>query len=333
MVKFSVVVPAYNVEKYLPKCIESITGQTYSNLEIILVDDGSPDHCLQIMQSYAGQDARIVVVSQPNGGLSAARNAGLKIATGDYVAFVDSDDWIEPNMFAELADKIHEASPDFLCFRLQYDREDSGGNWVYGSPYPEGAMDDPDRILEDTLQVRTIPTPAWSKVYNRRFLCDHGLLFKAGIVNEDTLFSIQVACHATKVVFVNGVFYHTVERAGSISRSAQDRLFRDMAIALEDAKTYLMRENRLQNPRIGRAFGFRYMKSMLYNILQAAQRLPFSRFKEVHAICMRETEYKSYGRVCRSMPFQYWLLYRLSLVPHVFYGMFKMMYLFGVRMH
>ena len=107
MIKFSVIVPAYKVEHYLPRCIESIINQTYPELEIILVDDGSPDRCLEIMKHYAKQDGRIVVVTQENGGLSVARNAGLKIATGDYVSFVDSDDWIEANMFSELA--IHLA--------------------------------------------------------------------------------------------------------------------------------------------------------------------------------------------------------------------------------
>lgn len=333
MMKFSIVVPAYKVEKYLPKCIESITAQSYENLEIILINDGSPDNCLDIMQRYAGQDDRIIVVSQENGGLSAARNAGLKIATGDYVAFIDSDDWIEPDMFAELEHRIRQERPDFICFRLQYDSLTSGKCWVYGKPYPISVMEGSDRILKDTLEVKNIPTSAWSKVYNRRFLGDHCLKFKPGIVNEDTLFSLQAACHAEKVSFVNRVFYHTIERPGSISRSAQDRLFRDMAIALNDVKEYLVRYNRFDNPVLERAYYSRYVKSMLYNIFQAAQRLPRRRFDEVHTVCINETDYKKYSHRELELPLKYKAMSRLSLYPDLFYMVFKVMYLFGVRMH
>ena len=94
----SVIVPVYKVEKYLDKCIESIVGQTYENLEIILVDDGSPDNCPTMCDEWAQKDSRIKVIHKENGGLSSARNAGLDACTGDYIGFVDSDDWIEPDM-------------------------------------------------------------------------------------------------------------------------------------------------------------------------------------------------------------------------------------------
>ena len=98
----SVIVPIYKVEKYLRKCVNSIINQTYKDLEIILVDDGSPDNCGQICDEYAEQDSRIIVVHQKNAGLSAARNAGLEKISGEYVAFVDSDDTIEPQMYETL---------------------------------------------------------------------------------------------------------------------------------------------------------------------------------------------------------------------------------------
>ena len=100
--KISVVIPIYNVEKYIERCIDSVLNQTYMNLEIILVDDGSPDRCGEICDNYAQIDKRIRVIHKENGGLSSARNAGLRIATGDYISFVDSDDWIEPHMYETL---------------------------------------------------------------------------------------------------------------------------------------------------------------------------------------------------------------------------------------
>ena len=98
----SVIVPVYNVEPYLRKCVDSILAQSYSNLEVILVDDGSPDGCGAICDEYAAKDARVRVIHKPNGGVSDARNAGLDIMTGDYVAFVDSDDWVEADMYRTL---------------------------------------------------------------------------------------------------------------------------------------------------------------------------------------------------------------------------------------
>ena len=100
--KISVIVPVYKVEKYLDRCVESIVNQTYKNLEIILVDDGSPDNCPVMCDEWAEKDERIRVIHKENGGLADARNAGMNIATGDYIGFVDSDDWIEPNMYEVL---------------------------------------------------------------------------------------------------------------------------------------------------------------------------------------------------------------------------------------
>ena len=98
----SVIVPIYNVEKYLEKCIESIVNQTYKNLEIILVDDGSPDNCPAICDEWAQKDSRIKVIHKKNGGLSSARNAGLEVSNGEYISFVDSDDWLDENTFEEV---------------------------------------------------------------------------------------------------------------------------------------------------------------------------------------------------------------------------------------
>ena len=95
----SVIVPVYDVEKYLDRCVESIVNQTYQNLEIILVDDGSPDNCPAMCDNWAEKDSRIKVIHKKNGGLSDARNAGMEIVTGEFIGFVDSDDWIEPEMY------------------------------------------------------------------------------------------------------------------------------------------------------------------------------------------------------------------------------------------
>ena len=110
----SVIVPIYNVEKYLERCVESIINQTYKNLEIILVDDGSPDNCPQMCDDYAKKDSRIKVVHKKNGGLSDARNAGMKVATGEYVSFIDSDDYISLDFYETLLETIVDNDSDIV---------------------------------------------------------------------------------------------------------------------------------------------------------------------------------------------------------------------------
>ena len=110
--KISVIVPIYKTEQFLSKCIDSIINQTYKNLEIILVDDGSPDNCPKICDEYAKRDNRIKVIHKENGGLSSARNAGIEIATGDFSAFVDSDDWIDSDMYESLVKLSDEYNAD-----------------------------------------------------------------------------------------------------------------------------------------------------------------------------------------------------------------------------
>ena len=115
----SVIVPIYKVEEFLDECIQSIVDQTYQNLQIILVDDGSPDHCGEMCEDWAKKDKRIEVIHKKNGGLSDARNAGLAVATGDFVAFVGSDDWIEPQMYETMLISLIKEKADFVACALQ----------------------------------------------------------------------------------------------------------------------------------------------------------------------------------------------------------------------
>lgn len=333
MIRFSVIVPVYKVEQYLPRCIESIIRQTYLDLEIILVNDGSPDSCLQIMEYYAAKDKRIRVIYQTNMGLSAARNAGLKVATGDYVAFVDSDDWVEKDMFEVLAMHLCSESSDYACFRLQFDNEKAGTCFVYGKPYFITKLEGAENILEDTLNLTNIPTSAWSKVYNHAFLEKYVLRFEKGIVNEDTLFSIQAACHARKVSFVNKVLYHATEREGSISRSSQERLFLDMHKAFLKAKECMVETGYFEH--FQNRYKARYLRSMLYNQLQAAQRLSYREFVKIMANCFQHTFYRQYNigsvRSYLSLRYRIMLIFSQSLL--LFFIVVMIMNRVGVRMH
>ncbi|WP_455664384.1 glycosyltransferase [Phocaeicola sp.] len=333
MIKISVIVPIYNVDKYLSRCLDSILNQTYQDLEIILINDGSTDNSLAIMDNYSKKDKRIILISQKNGGLSLARNIGLSKATGDYIAFVDGDDWIEPYMFQELALHIIQEQSDFVCFRLQFDNHLLGKQSVYGHRFGLQQLSGKD-IIKDTLLVRNITTSAWSKIYKRIFLKENNLLFEPGIVNEDTLFSIQVACCAQKVTFVNRVFYHAVEREGSISRSFHERLFQDMAKALEIAQDYMVQKG-IFDSEIIILYRARYMKSFLYNIMQMAQRLVLDEYMRIYSLCISDSKYLMYNncKVRKMLPMKHRGMLIISRFPHLCFFTVRILNAFSYRMH
>ncbi len=212
----SVIVPIYKVEKYLPKCIDSIIDQTYKNLEIILVDDGSPDGCPRICDEYAAREGRIKVIHQQNGGLSVARNSGLNIATGEFVAFVDSDDWLEPDMYETLL-KIsveHDADISECDFRptdgniIAEKEKDEDVTTVYDS-FPAIV----DAIVRKTSNPK-LAFEVWNKLYKRELIGD--LRFKAGQIYEDLYFDRLLFHKCKKLVFTSHVGYnYRISRPGS----------------------------------------------------------------------------------------------------------------------
>lgn len=213
----SVIVPIYKVEKYLRKCIESILSQTYTNLEIILVDDGSPDKCGEICDEYEKKDSRIKVIHKKNGGLSDARNAGLDIMAGNYVAFVDSDDWIEPQMYEHLLAKLHYFHADISIGGVSCDLDDNGiinteKIVSYDSaPFSEGNVKTMHRFF-------TTSWAAWDKLYDADLFRD--IRYPVGEINEDEAIVLQLLSKCTRVCYTNEVFYHYMRRPSSGSITA-----------------------------------------------------------------------------------------------------------------
>lgn len=216
---FSVVVPVYNVREYIHRCVDSLIAQTYNDVEIILVDDGGSDECPKICDEYASKEKNIKVIHKINGGLSDARNAGLAAATGEYVIFVDSDDFVEADMcekFAEFASKGY----DILI----------GDAVVEGGPCPlEHIAADNDRIytgseyLKAAHKAGRAPMAAWLNVYRRSFLLENGLEFKYGILHEDEQFTPRAFLKASSVVVTGICFYHYIIREGSITTKKDKR--------------------------------------------------------------------------------------------------------------
>lgn len=208
--KISVIVPVYKVEPYLRQCLDSIVGQTYKNLEIILVDDGSPDRCGAICDEYAAGDERIKVIHKENGGLSSARNAALEIATGDYIGFVDSDDWVEPEMFKTLLHGLETTEADIaVCGRY----EEYGDRRVTFE-WPEVRAMGREEALGELLKNEKLQNLVWDKLYRRELF--EGIRFPEGKTFEDMAVMHKLFLRSEKVACLPGAMYHYRQRVGSI---------------------------------------------------------------------------------------------------------------------
>lgn len=214
----SVIVPVYKVENFIHECIESIIDQTFRNLEIILIDDGSPDRCGKICDEYAEKDSRIVVVHKENGGLSSARNAGLDICKGEYIAFVDSDDIID-HQFIEQLYKNMGSSDLIFCEMLSFDNDFNISN-----PETENILrkDFESKIL--LSQIMTFRPPnivvACNKLYKRRLW--NGVRFPLKKIHEDEFVIHEILDQCEKISFINTKLYFYRKREESIMSSANE---------------------------------------------------------------------------------------------------------------
>lgn len=211
--KISIIVPIYNMEKYLDRCVDSILCQTYTNLEIILVNDGSSDASPSICDKYAEADSRVKVVHKTNGGLSSARNAGLDVATGDYIGFVDSDDYISTDMYKVLAEQLDNC--DCEIANAMYVRVDEEGNTT-----PSRVPHNTDKEISAVqfvreLMLHTGDVSVCTKLFRAELF--EGTRFPEGKLNEDLLFMLDVFTKVNKVAFVAHIGYYYFTRGGSIS--------------------------------------------------------------------------------------------------------------------
>lgn len=213
MQKLSVIVPVYKVEPYIHKCVDSILGQTYTNLEVILVDDGSPDNCGKICDEYAAKDKRVKVIHKKNGGLSDARNAGIDISTGDIVGFIDSDDYIEARMYQEMIDYMEHNNLDIVCA----DTNQVKGNKIKFKPrYKKNYVWNKQEALSEILNGN-LDNAACNKIYKREIIGN--TRFPQGRVYEDVATIYKFIYNADKVGYLSKPYYYYVKRKGSIVTS------------------------------------------------------------------------------------------------------------------
>lgn len=238
--KISVIIPVYNVAQYIRPCVEVVLRQTYRNLEIILVDDGSTDNSGQICEEYAATDSRIRVIHKDNGGLSDARNVGTEIATGDYLIYLDSDDrWATDDFVERLVDRAVSTRADMILF--------AQGRFVDDESLPipsvgkycladfEGSI---EKVIERLIRKQQFPTSAWSKMVRTYIIQDNHIEFTRGLLGEDMDWNNKLLPHVRSIAFCNEACYFYRERSNSITTTFRLKNAEDFAWTLETWKAY-----------------------------------------------------------------------------------------------
>ncbi len=259
MKKVSVIVPAYKVEKYIGYCLDSILSQSYKNIEVIIVDDGSPDDSGKIAEEYARKDERVRVLHKENGGLSAARNDGMDLATGDYLMFIDSDDFLLSGAISTMTNKIAESGADYVIANY-INSNDDGVLWekpVFNvEKYKEFELSIKD--YEDSFFIMN--SSVCNKIYDFNFVKRIGVRFEVGLPAEDAIFNTYCFIKSEKVCYIPDVVYCYRQRnAGtSISMNCNDKYFDGINKAYK-----IIYDNFRENDEIG-FYRFFYAKSMTY---------------------------------------------------------------------
>lgn len=226
MPKVSVIVPVYNVEKFLPRCLDSIINQTLKDIEIICINDGSPDNCLSILEDYAKKDSRIRIINQENSGPSVSRNKGILMAQGEYIGFVDSDDWLDPDFYEKLYAAAKESDADIAACGIKVYRKYSRVNYMLKYT-KEHCVND----LERKLYLCDVPETCnvWNKIYRTTFIKNNNIEFEVGInFGEDVSFTVEALYYSGNLVIVPATLYNYERRnVNSIVKTKSDKLRRD----------------------------------------------------------------------------------------------------------
>ncbi len=286
--QFSIIIPVYNVESYLRDCLDSVMHQTFQGWEAICVNDGSTDDSLAILGEYAAKDDRFKVISQTNGGLSAARNTGMDNAAGDYLLFLDSDDWLEPSALETIA--IHLSTQyDLLCFSghryieatRSFNPPDSLADTAYttGMDYYNGNV----LMQRDFAFVCVV-----LRAYRRSFIAESNLRFKEGIYHEDNLFTPLACYYAGRVRQIPNILYNYRVRANSITDSNQSKRRKDMMGTANELASFFVTKTGFDKTIVYRAITHHYQVVLL--------NAPKSERKELKQLC----DWRLYRAVSRT---------------------------------
>lgn len=234
----SIIIPIYNVEKYLRQCLDSVYSIKNLRKEIILVNDSSPDNSKLIIEEYKKLfPEETVVVERENGGLSAARNSGLKIAKGEYVSFIDSDDFVDPIKFETLFINGNQEKLDIIIGRAKKiwdEKKEKKELLSVPEEFKNQGIVEGKNYLVDSLKYKKHRVEVWDDFYKRDFLLKNNLQFKEGILHEDVLFTFKAFCLANKVKFFDLDFYYYRQREGSIMSTINEKSYFSRLIIVEE---------------------------------------------------------------------------------------------------
>lgn len=231
----SIVVPVYKVEQYLHECVDSILGQTYANFELILVDDGSPDHCGAICDAYAEKDPRINVIHKENGGLSDARNAGIDISKGEYITFVDSDDYLHPDYLQDMVSAALKYHAAIVQCNFTHD---AGALGTENEGQQKETLFSRDEALQDMLRMKIVQVNAWAKLYQRTLFQD--VRYPYGRINEDNLTTYKTIWQAASpIVCLNRYdYFYRVNFEGIMNGCFSGKRYEVLSFA-DEIRAYL----------------------------------------------------------------------------------------------
>lgn len=253
----SIIVPVFNVEKYVSRCIDSLIEQSYKNLQIIIVNDGSTDDSLQIIDKY--NDPRIEIINKKNGGLSSARNEGLKYVKGDYITFVDSDDWIDKSMIEIMVNQAKKYGAEIVCIEELI----TDGNTKQKNSDGSVGVYHESECLEQLLSLR-VKSYSWGKLYKKDIFDDIDCRFPEGLNYEDVATSYKFFFHCKTLVTINKQLYFYYQRPNSIVKTKRLIESESMLKHLLEMQSY-----NIQNP-----FWEYYQLKILYGCLIYSLRLP-----------------------------------------------------------
>ncbi len=283
MVKISVIVPVYNVQRYLAYCLDSLICQNFDDMEIICINDGSTDKSSQILDKYLLFDKRIKVITQKNNGLSAARNTGMKEAKGDYIIFVDSDDWVFPAAAASLYKTITESNADFVIAEFLIFNSVSQKYYYTNRNNSNPVYHNPGKIFrkQDLSPVNFLDlfTSAWGKIYKREFLLKNAITFPEGLIFEDVLFFIEVYLKSYNFCYINQpVYFYRHNRSGSIIQGGGRKYF-DIFNIFDRVKQLVNTKEEYEPYKP--VFLFYEIQSMIYNLARISEDLQDEFFEHI----------------------------------------------------
>lgn len=270
MCKFSIIVPVYNVEAYVAKCLASLHSQTYSDFEIIVIDDGSTDGSGAICRKFCNTEPRFKYVYQNNSGQAAARNHGIVCANGEYLIFVDADDWVEPRLLEVCKEVLDKTSVDFLNFRFDFITEDGLVKKI-AKKYNRLCEVNTDILIPAFVEDQ-IYSVVWNKVFRKDLVLKYGIRFPNIGTNEDLYFTRSIAKFSKSTIYLNDILYHALVRHNSTSRTMCVASFKEAEDLLELEFERLVKKSPIEIHAV--YFHIHAMKFLAYLLTQAAFRLP-----------------------------------------------------------